>query len=300
MATTAMPASLVWGIFAAAAVAVGVPAIGAYTAHRLAIADRPPVVGNPGDLGLAYEDVSFRARDGLLLRGWYVPAQPVEASKTVVILHGQNANRADGYIKLLPLTADLVRSGYNVLGYDSRGHGQSEGAYRTFGDKERHDLKGAIDFLEARGDPGRWVGVIGFSLGAGTAMMTAPEEPRIRAVVADSGYADIGELVQDALPGQSGLPPVFTPVVIQVAKLFVGDVDAVKPERVIGRIAPRPMLIVHGAVDDTVPLTHAYRLARAYPEAELWVLDGVNHVAAYANQPREYLRRVLATFARAP
>lgn len=294
-------ARLIWRTAGATIVFAGLAlsAVAGYTAHRLAIPEKPPLAGTPGDIGLAYEDVVFRSRDGLTLRGWYLAAQPSESNRTVILVHGQNNNRGDAYIRLIPLAGDLTRKGYNVLAFDLRAHGESEGTYRTFGDLERRDLKGAVDYLVSRGAPAEWVGAIGFSLGAATVLMTAPEEPRIRAVVADSSYADFRELLDANLDEHSGLPEFMSPLIILVAKAFIGDMDAVKPERVIDDIAPRPLLIVHGTVDDTVPLEHAYRLAAAHPPAELWILEGVNHVAAYKTDPQQYVGRVLATFARA-
>ena len=128
---------------------------------------------------------------------------------------------------------------------------------------------------------------------------TAGDE-RIRAVVSDSGYAEMRELVEGALPGASGLPAFFTPVTLTVAKSLLGlDVDEIRPENAVGNLAPRPVLIIHGTADATVPVAHAYRLASACPGASLWTLPGVEHVGALATEPAEYLRRVEETFARA-
>ncbi|MHB1414953.1 MAG: alpha/beta hydrolase [Chloroflexota bacterium] len=278
--------------------ALAVAAIGGYVAFTLTEVDRQAPTPLPSTLGLAYEDIVFPSQiDAVNLHGWYLPAQPAESARSVILVHGQNGQRADPGIGMLPLAKDLVEHGYNVLTFDLRGHGESPGDHRYFGYFERRDVKGAVDYLESRGAPGRWVGTIGFSMGAATVLLAGPEDPRIRAVVADSGYADFRELVDGALPTESGLPAFFTPITVFMAKVLLGmDVDAIRAETNLGKLDPRPLLIIHGTADGTVPVAQAYHLAAAYPKASLWILDGVDHVQAYKAQPEEYLRRVEETF----
>ena len=278
--------------------ALAVPGAAAYAALSLTRPRRRPLTLTPAALALAYEDVTFPSRDGLALRGWYLPAQPVEAARSVVIVHGRNGNRADPTIGLVPLARDLVARGYNVLAFDLRGHGESAAGRLAFGHYERHDLLGAVDHLIARGRPGRWVGAVGFSLGASTALLAAADDPRLAAVVADGSFAALRDVLEQHLPTHSHLPPAFTPLMLLLAKWLLGlDVDAVVPERAVPGIAPRPLLIVHGGEDDTVPVAHARRLAAANPHATLWLVAGANHVRAYLTDPQEFLRRVEETFA---
>ena len=136
-------------------VAAGVPAIGGVTAYSLSRVERHLPNNTPADFGLAFEDATFPSQvDGLRLRGWFMPAQPQEAARTAILLHGQHGNRGDAEIGFLPLAAQLVRDGYNVFTFDLRGHGESEGSHRSFGLLERRDLSGAIDYLQGRGQAG--------------------------------------------------------------------------------------------------------------------------------------------------
>ena len=83
--------------------------------------------------------------------------------------------------------------GYNVLMFDFRGHGRSEGQHVSMGYYERQDLLGAVDYLQ------RWgidrVGVMGFSMGGAVAMATAPHSEAIRAVVSDGGFACLSDAI---------------------------------------------------------------------------------------------------------
>jgi len=67
---------------------------------------------------------------------------------------------------------------------------------------------------------------------------------------------------------------------------------------VVGDIAPRSILFIHGELDDTVPVAHAHSLLEASdnPQNELWVVPDVGHMEAYITYPEEYMSRVTAFF----
>jgi uncharacterized protein len=71
-------------------------------------------------LGLPHEDVSFKAADGVRLRGWYVPARN---GVGVILMHGSGGNRSGTALH----ARMLARHGYGVLAFDQRGHGDSGG-----------------------------------------------------------------------------------------------------------------------------------------------------------------------------
>lgn len=100
--------------------------ISAYLGYTMTRVDRIPVQGDPALLGLQYENVTFASRvDKMNLNGWFFHG--ATSDRVIIVLHGEKGNRADPNLKLLPLSADLVHHGYNVLSFDMRGHGESEG-----------------------------------------------------------------------------------------------------------------------------------------------------------------------------
>ena len=258
-------------------------------------AERRPVEGHPAQFGLAYEDVSFASRRGdLSLSGWYLPAG--EDLGSVILVHGLDSQRGGDYAVVL--AGDLVREGYNVLLFDLRGHGESEGEKVTAGYHERYDVLGAYDFLVRRGEePGR-VAVLGRSLGAGTAILSAALEPGIAATIADSPFADLGDLMAQETAKRTVLPewlvPIFSPSGRLIARV-VYDVDlgALRPERAARAIA-HPVLVIHGDADERIPHSHGVRIAENAPAgSELWTLPGVGHVQAFQAAPAEYVERVV-------
>ena len=88
----------------------------------------------PADRGMVYEEVAFTTRDGLTLRGWYIPSQNRAA---VMLLHSLASNR----IGMLDVAAVLARYGYGVLLFDLRAHGESEGEVLPFGGDEANTFE---------------------------------------------------------------------------------------------------------------------------------------------------------------
>lgn len=176
-----------------------VTAVAAYFAQRLIKPARQRLWATPGDLGLAYEDVQFPARDGIRLSGWFIPAaEAARDGATVVLVHGWPWNRlgtlADDVfsglegsrpVDLLRLAYKLHQAGYHVLMFDLRNHGESAAAPPvTFGWQEANDLLGALAYLNGRAEVNKdRIGAVGFSMGANTVLYTLPQTEQIKAAV---------------------------------------------------------------------------------------------------------------------
>jgi hypothetical protein len=145
---------------------------------------REPIGAKPG---AGYEDVAFRSSDGLKLTGWFHPSAN---GATILLVHGGNGDRQGpaAHARM------LVRHGYGVLLYDARGRGNSEGSPNSYGWDWRHDVAGALRYLEGRPDvdPAR-IGGLGLSTGADVLVETAPDRPDLKAVVADGAAAETWE-----------------------------------------------------------------------------------------------------------
>jgi fermentation-respiration switch protein FrsA (DUF1100 family) len=260
---------------------------------------RVPVEENPAALGLQYEDISFLSRDdALTLRGWFLPA--AGSDKVVIMLHGGEMHRADPSIDMLGIAADLVHHDYNVLMFDFRGHGESEGNRMSAGYHEQKDLLGAIDYVKGRSF--EHIGALGFSMGAATALLVAATNNDIDAVVSDSSFADMADMIKSEFAKRTKFPKFFLTPVLFVVKIFFGvDLNAVRPVEAVAKIAPRPILFIHSAGDTFVPLDDAYKLldAARNPEDELWVAPNADHVQAYLKNKTEYIDRVTSFFGEA-
>ncbi len=277
-------------------VAIAFVGIAGYLGHSITRVERVPVEENPLILGLEYEDVSFSSMDEeLTLYGWYIPVENSE--QIVIMVHGGERHRADSTIGMLDIASGLVEHGYNVLMFDLRGHGESEGNRVSAGYYEKRDLLGAVDYVKSRGFEN--IGVLGFSMGAVTSLMTTAESADIDAVVADSSFAGLKDMMEPEFSKRTKFPKFFLAPLLFMVKIMYGvDFNAIKPVELVSEIAPRPIFFIHGELDDVVPLEHAYRLQQASqnPQNQLWVVPGAGHVRAYVTHPEEYMNKITAFF----
>lgn len=255
---------------------------------------RPPKIISsvtPRDLKMNYEDVSFRTADGLTLRGWYIPAAQ-RTEKTLILLHGYPADKGN----ILPALS-FLHEDFNLLLFDFRYLGKSEGNYSTAGAKEVEDLLAAIQFLKSRGV--REVGVWGFSMGGAVALMAIEKAPEIRAVVSESSYASLAEMTFELLR----IPGLNYPIAYLVgvwAKLFLGiDVTEASPADRI-RNTKIPILLIHSSADAVIPFSHARSLQQALaknPNAEFWFHEQFAHgqlASDYKNRVRNFFLKHLS------
>jgi fermentation-respiration switch protein FrsA (DUF1100 family) len=258
--------------------------------------ERVPVTETPAICGLDYEEISFPGRvDELTLYGWYLPAE--DGDGVIIMVHGAEQHRADPGVKMLDIACGLVGHGYSVLMFDLRGHGESDGDRMSAGYYETRDLGGAVDYVVGLGFED--IGVLGFSIGAVTAIMTAADCDEIDAIVADSAYADLNDILEPQFAERTSFPTFFLRPLLFMVKMMYGiDFTAIKPVEVVGDIAPRPILFIQGELDDTVPVAHARSLLEASDNSknQLWLLPDVGHVEAYITYPEDYMDMVTAFF----
>ncbi len=256
----------------------------------------------PAEVGLVYETVAFSPRGwDFELQGWYIDPHP--EGQTVVLLHGLDSNKASTGVGALEIARDLVDEGFNPLLFDFRAQGESEGDLMSAGYFEQDDLLGALDFLEReKGVSSECVGVLGFSFGAAVALLTAADGSDVSGVVADSGFADISDLLVRETASRTGFPEFVTELLVPgmrlMGRLAYGiDINAIAPEGAVAKL-PFPILVMHGEDDDRVPPDHATRLAAAstHPDTELWLVPSVEHARLYRADPTEYIRRVTDYF----
>ncbi len=260
--------------------------------------DRVALGDDPGRHGIAYQTVSFASPvDGATLNGWYM-ASSQATGRAIVIVPGIDNNRLVSGIALR-LAPGLLAAGFDVLTFDLRGEGESGGDPITFGAREQWDVLGAVHEAQAHG--AQRVGVLSFSLGAASTILAAARSPDIVAVVADSSFADLTETLTRGLEDTFHLPAPAVAYGLALYRLLSGtDPNDVAPVRVVGSIALRPVLIIQGTADDTVPVSDSERLlAAAGPTTEWWLVPGGRHAESYFVDEREYLSRVTRFFAAA-
>ncbi|MBC8279310.1 MAG: alpha/beta hydrolase [Chloroflexi bacterium] len=270
-----------------------------WIAHKMTAQERVPVSGHPSRLGMEWEDVTFRSwGDEVLLSGWYLPSP--DDNRCIIIIQGTDHHRNDPQAQALNLGNDLVNQGFSVLLFDFRARGQSSGGRSSEGNREQWDVFGAIAFVEGRGIPVERIGLLGFSLGAGVAILVAAQEPRIPAVVSDSGFLDYMMELRNLYIGPFRLSPWFGFLVLLAGRiLFKTDFSDVRPAHVVEQIE-QPIFFIHGEDDPVISSEETVEMHRISNNTEdrVWIVPGAEHINVYRKNVDAYVRRVSGFFQR--
>ena len=237
----------------------------------------PPEGGGPFSIVVPGDDVTLSA---YLARP--APSAAGRKRRGLVLCHGFPVEVNDatmtsrGYQELADrLAAD---TGWVVLAFNFRGTAQSSGNFSLGG--WLTDLKAAVDTLtRVRFVDGIWL--CGFAAGGALALCAAGEDPRILGVAAFAAPADFGERAADArrfVAQAKAVGVIRDPNFPPDLEAWARELREVRPLSLIGKIPPRPILLVHGANDEVVPVLDARALADAAGgEVELRVLPGAAH-----------------------
>ncbi|MBZ0308786.1 MAG: alpha/beta hydrolase [Anaerolineae bacterium] len=254
---------------------------------------RPPdPADNPANYGLPYEEVSFPSRYKAQIRGWWIPAeQPIG---TVIFCHGQNGSM-DGD---LPQAVPFYHAGYNILMFNFRAHGNSDGKTVTFGVFEKEDLLGAVDFLaDEKGIQNS--AVVGFSMGTAVAMIGTALTDKISVLILDGAFWRLLDLLDYWMQSRH-IPPLLS---AWAAKLAVTGASFRTNTRMF-QISPRlwakhlnqiPVLFIHGEKDKLIPLAEVQKLAADLNGPhKIWVAPDCDHREAFKKYEAEYNRLVFS------
>ncbi|HSW44589.1 MAG TPA: alpha/beta hydrolase [Phycisphaerae bacterium] len=253
--------------------------------HRCKIADGqdPQAV-----FMLPFESVQIPTGDGLRLDGWFVPDR--RSDRTIVICHGAGANKGNFIWFLGP----LANKGYNVLFFDFRAHGASDGRQTTYGIRERLDVRAMVDWLKReRPEQSRIIVGLGSSQGAMALALAAAEDARINAVILDSPFVSPHELAMHHARKIPLIGPAAVRLVLaEMSILTRADFFTASAERAVASLGERPVMVIHGDDDVVMPETHARRLHdAARGPRTVWFGPGP-HSNIVTTVPDEYGRRV--------
>ena len=297
--------------------------IGVFTARLIVRPGRAHVWSTPKSVGLDYEDITFKAQDGVNLVGWFMPAPAREGKRAPVVISvhgwpwcrmGTQANSllndlpGSRPVHLLPFFKKLHDEGYSVLAADHRNFGDSPNAgVITGGWLESYDILGALDFLDKRTDVDMSrVGVVGFSQGGTTLTFAGSQTDRIQAGIAVQPTSANVFAVTYARALAGPLALIITPLSQLFYSLAGGpSLSSIQPALAAAGVR-FPILFVQGTGDrwgtvaDVEHMASMAPLSTAiYPETShrfegyTWVLDHPDvtmdffrtHLAAPASAP---------------
>jgi hypothetical protein len=230
------------------------------------------ISATPGHLGISYEEVAFTTTDSVRLTGWFIPA--AHPKGTVLFCHGNGGN-----ISYLLETVKLFHAmEYNLLVFDYRGYGSSDGSPTEEGTYQ--DAEAAWDYLTRdRGVPPGTIVLMGRSLGGAVAAWLARRHLP-PALILESTFTSLSDMAADAYP--------YFPI-RWMLRFRYDTIDRLADLRC-------PILVIHSRSDEVVPFHHGralYDRARG-PKTFLEIHGGHNEgflvsADAYAAGIRRFL-----------
>ena len=245
----------------------------------------------PEQLDSIREVVTFKSTDGVELTGWYFKARHGKHKGSVVQFHGNGQNLTTHFM----LLAWVIDEGYDFFTFDYRGYGTSEGSPSQEG--LNRDALAAIDWIMHREAPEKDgkpdVILYGQSLG-GAVLMRAfqdvgpSDRARVKSLVIESSFYNYKKIAVDIL-SRSWISFLFQPLGYLVMS------NAYSPEDAIPKIAPTPLLVIHGDRDSVIPLKFGKKIFELAKEPKQFLLiPGGVHINAMFIRDGEYRKTLLS------
>ncbi len=287
-----------------------------YAQHLVRIFEEKPLFIVPrGKPVPGAEDVRLLTSENLELSGCYLSATTPKRSGVILFGLEFGSNRWSCYA----YCEQLLAAGFDVFAFESRGQGESDvqpgyEPLQWVTQDDVQDVHAALAYLKRRPDADpRGVGFFGISKGGSAGLIAAANDPYVRCFVTDGIYATFPTMVpymrkwitiySNQLPQrflQQTLPSWYYNF---VARRCVGRLQRRRGcryldlEKVMSRLAPRPLFMIHGGNDTYIKPEMAKELFnRAREPKSFWLVDGAKHNQAIQIATEEYHRRICEFF----
>ncbi len=268
-----------------------------YVAHEMTKRMAPRLDVSPTLVSENYEDVEFKSADGLTLKGWWFKSN---SDKLVVMVAGLLPNRINADYYAVLIAKDLVNEGYNVLMYDSRAHGKSEGSRVSYGRFEGDDILGAVSFYKEQGFKPEKIAIISVSTGAISTLMVVDQLREVGALIIDSAATNFKPIIIDRLWKEKKVPPFFSPCIFFFTdKVFGLKIGEVRPIEKLQLVPERKFLFLHGKLDETIPVHESKKLlAATNPSSKLVIFPKGEHIETFKSDPSLFRKEVFGFLSR--
>ena len=233
---------------------------------------------------------------------------PHGSAPVAVFVHGIGWTRYGMFKYMKHFTA----RGWTVVALDLPGHGKSEAPrhyYPTFGHNEKHDVAAVVDYVRAKWPNATKIGLLGESMGAGTALEYAPlADGKIDFVIADCPFESLVAEVDYLMREKRWIPDI-----VQVPALWLFEliprctkgfwIKSVNPKNDIVSCT-LPVLFVHGLEDTWVPYIWSLRMydlrkTKGRGQTEIFLVPGARHTGSVRVDPEGWKNAVFGFIDRA-
>ncbi|MCU4176575.1 alpha/beta hydrolase [Carboxylicivirga sp. N1Y90] len=241
-------------------------------------------IASPENYGLNSESIIFESKDGLKLNALLIKTDSVNQKGTIILVHGIRSYKEH----FIPVSKRITDKGFNAVLIDLRAHGQSEGKYCTFGNKEKQDISCLIDDLNTLPNLSQKYIIWGQSLGAAVSLQALSIDDRIKVGIIESTFSDYRQIVHDYSKNTVSFAPGFVVDYFIWLSELMGDfkADETVPSEAAKNVH-QAVLMVHGEKDRRINIAYGRlnyeNLASqkkeflAYPEANhlnVWKVGG--------------------------
>jgi len=226
----------------------------------------------PASVSLAYSSQYIPTIRGKKLFSWLIENE--RSDKVVIMAHGWGGNAQ----MLLPLARPFHDNGMSVLLYDARNHGKSDAD--TFSSLPRfaEDMNSVIDWIRDYRDKAEVI-ILGHSIGAAAAMLTASKRTDIDLVIGVSGFAHPNLVMRRHLD-RPWVPRFIVPIILHYVQWMIGyRFEDIAPMNRVKYIQC-PVLLAHGTKDNVVPINDMRLIEQnASPDNDLHLfpIEGAGH-----------------------
>lgn len=238
--------------------------------------------------------IKFMTKDEVTLAGLLIVRD--DAPKTVVLCHGHldNKEHMRFFINMFPHD--------NVLLFDFRAHGESDGELISIGCHEKEDVLAAVEFVKKdKNTKGKPIVGLGYSMGGAILLSAAAEIDDFKALILDSSFARLDQQISRAFVARTGMPRTLfmdaTKALFE--SLSECSIEQINPVEWIKNVTC-PVLIIHSEDDNFVSVADAFTLYKAaHTKKELWIVQEADHGHISRDNKDEYQRRVNEFFTNA-
>ncbi|MGN7938563.1 MULTISPECIES: alpha/beta hydrolase [Bacillaceae] len=235
------------------------------------------------------EELFIPSYYGYKLHGMFFPVE--NGKKVVIIAHGITWSLFGSfkYVKM------FQKRGFHVLLCDHRYHGLSGGKYTSYGFYEKDDLKAWIDYLEKRFGGNTFIGLLGESLGAASALELSKRDRRVKFCIADCSFSDFQSLLRIRLKMdfKLGIYPLIDFVNFIVKLKHGWSFPDISPIKGLEK-TKTPILFIHGKEDTFIPLDMTLEMFRRKAGTKkLYLVPKAGHAEAFNTDPAGYEKKVI-------
>lgn len=258
------------------------------------IPERQEVKKTPKSYNIEVQDITFQTKDSLSLKGWWIKGAN---DITILLSHSFGANRsgwegsdAKGNhhkIDWLPSIKVLADYGYNIITFDHRACGESEGDLTYFGKKEAQDIVAAVNWVKSKNHNLKKFGIIGFSSGANATLRAInilekeQKELQLTGIAVNLYWYE--KMIKNSMAFFANTPSFIVPIIKKATPKVVGfnPEKEINPANTLSKIKA-PILIVNSEFDEIASVSTIKEIyKKRVTNTDLLILEGKERFYAY-------------------